>query len=126
MRFRFVDGQPYTPYDTVTSSIKSVWDITQMGISDLNRLNSERIPAYHQLDLRVDKVWYFNKWSLNLYLDIQNIYNFKSTTRPFLTVQEDQNGNPITNPNDSNRYLLQSLPNTAGTVLPTIGIIVDF
>jgi len=126
VRFRFVDGQPYTPYDTVTSSIKSVWDITQMGISDLNRLNSERIPAYHQLDLRVDKVWYFNKWSLNLYLDIQNIYNFKSTTRPFLTVQEDQNGNPITNPNDSNRYLLQSLPNTAGTVLPTIGIIVDF
>lgn len=126
VRFRFVDGQPFTPYDTLTSSIKSVWDITQMGISDVNKLNSERIPAYHQLDLRVDKVWYFNKWSLNLYLDIQNIYNFKSTTRPFLTVIEDQNGNPLTDPNDPNRYDLQELPNTSGTLLPTIGIIVDF
>jgi len=126
VRFRFVDGQPFTPYDTLTSSIKSVWDITQMGISNVNKLNSERIPAYHQLDLRVDKVWYFNKWSLNLYLDIQNIYNFKSTTRPFLTVIEDQNGNPLTDPNDPNRYDLQELPNTLGTLLPTIGIIVDF
>ncbi len=126
MRFRFVDGQPFTPYDEATSSIKEVWDITQMGISDVNRLNSVRLPAYHQLDLRVDKVWYFQKWSLNLYLDIQNIYNFKAETRGFLTVVEDQNGNPLTDPNDPNRYELQSIPNTAGTLLPTIGIIVDF
>jgi hypothetical protein len=126
MRFRFVDGQPFTPYDEATSSIKEVWDITQMGISDVNRLNSERLPAYHQLDLRVDKVWYFQKWSLNLYLDIQNIYNFKAETRGFLTVVEDQAGNPLTDPDDPNRYELQSIPNTAGTLLPTIGIIVDF
>ena len=97
-----------------------------MGISDVNRLNSERLPAYHQLDLRVDKVWYFQKWSLNLYLDIQNIYNFKAETRGFLTVVEDQAGNPLTDPDDPNRYELQSIPNTAGTLLPTIGIIVDF
>jgi len=126
MRFRFVDGQPFTPYDEATSSIKEVWDITQMGISDVNRLNSERLPAYHQLDLRVDKVWYFQKWSLNLYLDIQNIYNFKAKTRDFLTVVEDQAGNPLTDPGDPNRYELQPIPNTAGTLLPTIGIIVDF
>jgi hypothetical protein len=126
MRFRFVDGQPFTPYDTVTSSIKAVWDITQMGISDVNQLNSQRIPAYHQLDLRVDKVWYFKKWSLNMYLDIQNIYNFKSRTRDFLVVKEDPNGNPLTDPNNPDKYQLQTLPNTAGTVLPTIGLIVDF
>jgi hypothetical protein len=89
-------------------------------------LNSERLPAYHQLDLRVDKVWYFQKWSLNLYLDIQNIYNFKAKTRDFLTVVEDQAGNPLTDPGDPNRYELQPIQNTAGTLLPTIGIIVDF
>jgi hypothetical protein len=61
-----------------------------------------------------------------MYLDIQNIYNFKSITRDFLTVKEDSNGNPLTDPNNPDKYQLQTLPNTAGTVLPTIGLIVDF
>jgi molybdate/tungstate transport system substrate-binding protein len=30
---------------------------------------------FHQLDLRVDKRWVFNKWILNTYLDVQNAYN---------------------------------------------------
>ncbi len=126
LRFRYVDGQPFTPYDVATSSLKQVWDVTNRGIEDVDQLNSQRIPAFHQLDIRVDKVWYFNKWSLNLYLDIQNLYNFQALSRPFLTVEEDGNGNPITDPDDPSRYLTKTLDNTSGTVLPTLGIIVDF
>ena len=125
-RFRYVDGQPFTPYDVETSSLKQVWDVTGRGIEDIDQLNSQRIPAFHQLDIRVDKVWYFNKWSLNLYLDIQNLYNFQAESRPFLTVQEDANGNATTDPDDASRYLTKTLDNTSGTVLPTLGIIVDF
>ncbi|WP_437801504.1 TonB-dependent receptor domain-containing protein [Sorangium sp. So ce693] len=37
--------------------------------------NSERLPAFHQLDLRLDKTWKFKTWRLAAYLDVQNVYN---------------------------------------------------
>jgi len=37
--------------------------------------NSERFPAYHRLDVRVDRNWYFNSWKLKAYLEILNFYN---------------------------------------------------
>ena len=43
--------------------------------------NTERLNIFTQLDIRVDKSYYFNKWSLMLYLDIQNITNSKTDTR---------------------------------------------
>ncbi len=125
-RWRLVDGLPFTPYDTLTSTLKDVWDITRQGVNDPSAINTQRIGAFHQLDLRVDKIWYFKKWSFNLYLDIQNVYGFKSEGRPFLTVQTDENGQPVTNPADPDRYVPRFLRNTTGTTLPTIGIIVDF
>jgi hypothetical protein len=36
---------------------------------------SQRLPMFHQLDLRVDKRWRFASWSLSTYLDVQNAYN---------------------------------------------------
>ncbi len=36
---------------------------------------SERLPLFHQLDLRVDKRWKFKSWQLSGYLDVQNVYN---------------------------------------------------
>ena len=36
---------------------------------------SQRLPYFHQLDLRVDKLWRYDGWSLRAYLDVQNVYN---------------------------------------------------
>jgi outer membrane receptor protein involved in Fe transport len=36
---------------------------------------SERLPLFHQLDIRVDKRWKFKDWQLSAYLDVQNVYN---------------------------------------------------
>lgn len=41
----------------------------------LTEPNSERLPLFHQLDLRVDKRWKFKSWQLSTYLDLQNVYN---------------------------------------------------
>ena len=30
---------------------------------------------FHQLDLRLDKRWIYTRWSLNVYFDLQNVYN---------------------------------------------------
>ena len=36
---------------------------------------SERLPVFHQLDMRIDKRWQFRSWRLNAYIDVQNVYN---------------------------------------------------
>ena len=119
-------GAPYTPYDVELSSQKEIWDVTQSGIKDWDLLNTERIGVSHGLDIRVDKKWYFSKWASNLYLDIQNIYNFKTITQPFLDVRRDDDGNPIEDPNNPSAYETYFIENSAGTILPSIGIMVEF
>ena len=128
MKWRFVGGAPYTPADLDYSSQRPAWDIRGREYPDYSRFNALRLKSFHQLDLRVDKSFFFKKWSLALYLDIQNVYNFKSDEAPQYT-NLDQDGNPvIINPGDpynKQRYQLRAIEIGAGTVLPSIGIIVE-
>mgnify|MGYP000968224582 CR=1 FL=1 len=123
-KWRFVGGGPYTPYDLELSSIKEAWDARNRGYLDYSRFNSLRFTDFHQLDLRIDKSWFFNRWTLIAYLDIQNFYNFKAQ-QPDLLTNLDPDGVAQTDPNDPERYLLRAIPNTAGQTLPTIGIIIE-
>lgn len=125
-RWSFSGGAPYTPADVETSSLKAVWDINNSAILDYSQLNSERGSSYHQLNVRVDKRFNFEKTSLNIYLDIQNIYNNKATTAPILLVQKDASGNPIEDPFDSTRYLTKTVENSSGILQPSIGVILEF
>ena len=74
-RWRFLGGTPYTPYDLESSSLRANWDLYNSGRFDFTRINGERLKSFHQLDLRVDKKYYYNKWNLNWYFDIQNAYH---------------------------------------------------
>lgn len=124
-RWRFVGGAPFTPYDYERSSIIEAYDANGQGYPDFSQYNTQRLEDFHQLDVRVDKEYFFKKWSLTFYLDIQNLYNFKSKEPDVLVQVKDSNGNPVIDPEDPNRYLLKYLPMESGTVLPTIGIIVE-
>ncbi|HVH99499.1 MAG TPA: TonB-dependent receptor [Enhygromyxa sp.] len=69
-RFRLVSGNPYTPF------ANGIFDASDGGHFALpGGRNSARHPAFHQLDLRVDKKWTWRYVALNAYVDIQNIYN---------------------------------------------------
>ncbi len=125
-KFRFLGGSPYTPFDVELSSKKENWDVTQRGINDWDQLNTQRNGNSHGLDFRVDKRWFFEKWALNAYLDIQNLYGFETETQPFLDVVRDDNGNPIEDPNNPDSYLTREIENTAGTILPSIGLMIEF
>lgn len=61
-------GTPYTPFDKVRSTE------LRKGIFDADNINSERLPAYHSLNLRVDKRLNFANSNLIIYLDIWNVY----------------------------------------------------
>ena len=124
-RFRYLGASPYTPYDAALSSYRQTWDLRGVALPDYDRLNEERTGAVHQLDMRVDKRWFFAKWSLDLYLDIQNVYNFQAPLAPSLTVVRDDNGDPLVDPTDPTRYSTKEIQNFSGTILPSIGIIIE-
>jgi hypothetical protein len=128
-KWRFVGGAPYTPFDEVLSANRLAWDARGMGYLDYDRFNTLRLDPFHQLDVRVDKQFFFDRWSLMLYLDIQNLYNFQAS-QPATLYNRDEQGSPvIINPGDpieQQRYQLRYLDNTSGTVLPTIGIMLEF
>ena len=68
-RFRLVSGNPTTPV------AGSTFDADSGAYEPITgEWYSERAPVFHQLDLRVDKEWTFERWKLGAYLDIQNVY----------------------------------------------------
>ncbi|WP_224366221.1 TonB family protein [Hyalangium versicolor] len=74
-RFRYTTGRPSTPlvhpYD--------VYGSDGNGYSPIQGpYFSARAGSFHQLDMRVDKSWQFQSWTLTAYLDVQNLYNRKN------------------------------------------------
>jgi len=132
LKWRYMGGSPYTPYDTERSSLKGAWDASGMPYLNYSAFNTLRLGVFHQLDLRIDKLYFFNKWSLNFYVDIQNLYNFKSDEPDNLVRTATWFGKPVendpyTDENGIERYRLSSIPSEGqGTILPTVGIIVEF
>ncbi|MFT4856746.1 MAG: hypothetical protein ACI8YP_000848 [Algoriphagus sp.] len=125
-RWRFLGGTPYTPFEAEESALISNWNLRGQPIFDFTQINAIRLPAFHQLDLRLDKKYYFKNWNFNWYVDIQNAYNFQAEQPSLLVPMRDSGGGILIDPTDPTRYQLRFLENTAGTLLPTIGIIIEF
>ncbi|MDQ1266189.1 MAG: hypothetical protein QG635_1341, partial [Bacteroidota bacterium] len=65
-KFRFATGLPTTPLLTEGVNI---------GVKDYSQYNEgERLPDFHSLDVRIDKMWELGSFFLTTYLDVQNIY----------------------------------------------------
>lgn len=133
MKWRYVGGAPYTPVDEYKSSLVYAWDAQNRAYLDYAQFNQLRTDAFHQLDVRIDKSFYFNRWSLMLYVDVQNVYGFAADqpdiyTREALVQNKALSGDPYVDPvSGQPRYKMQYVNGLAeGTVLPTIGIIVEF
>jgi hypothetical protein len=126
-KFRVASGRPYTPFDVQRSLVQGNWDVKGVALNDYSRLNAERLGTFSQLDVRVDKVWYFKRSSLNLYMDIQNFLNKEYVGQPTLIASQDAAGNLITDPNAAvPSYRGEYLTNSTGFLQPSIGVIFDF
>jgi len=123
LKWRLVGGLPYTPYDMDLSANVDAWNANGQPYYNTSELNSLRFEPFHQLDLRVDKNFFFDKWSLMVYLDIQNVYNFQNKNRDYVIRAENPDGTYQTTDNGT-RYVLERIPNTSGTILPTIGLMI--
>jgi hypothetical protein len=75
-RFRYVTGNPYSVV------VSSVYDASSDTYRPLyGELNGARNPAFHQLDLRVEKLWQLGPVALTTFLEVMNVYNAKNQER---------------------------------------------
>ena len=122
-KFRVVGGAPYTPYDVERSSYVEAWDANNQLLYDYSRFNSERLDPFTQLDLRVDKTFYFKRLMLGIYIDVQNVLNSKYKEQD-VYVKTGRILNPDA-PISQQRYELKPVSRETGTLLPSIGVIIE-
>ncbi len=68
LKWRFVGGRPYTPFEENLSKL------LRKPVYDYARINAERFPPYHRLDIRFDRRFHFRKWNIVTYFELQNAY----------------------------------------------------
>lgn len=74
-RFRYVTGNPTTP---IVGGLRSVDGQSYLASAGTGAAGSERLPDFHQLDLRLDKTFTLRRFKIGLYLEVQNLYNQKN------------------------------------------------
>ena len=119
-----IGGAPYTPYDEQKSSLKIVWDAAGRPVYDYSMYNRMRLDPYYQIDVRVDKNFYFRRWTLGIYLDLQNV-TFSKIRQPDAYMSTGEIINPDALPSEQ-RYALEVLELYSGTIVPAVGISVEF
>lgn len=123
-RLSAVGGTPYTPYDEDKSSLVGAWDAQGRPYYDFTRYNDGRLDAFAQVDLRIDKTFYFRRCMLGFYIDLQNLTGTK-LRRPDVPISTGVVVNPDA-PAAEQRYRMKYIGQESGSLIPTLGITVEF
>ncbi|MGB6066282.1 MAG: TonB-dependent receptor, partial [Desulfomonilaceae bacterium] len=86
IRWIYAGGVPYTPFDVAASRN------LDRGVLDGNRVNADRYPAYHSLNVRFDKRFNFSGSDLVFYLSAWNVYNRKNVAQYFWNEVKNEQG----------------------------------
>lgn len=124
MKVSCIGGAPYTPYDADKSSLVTAWNAQGKPYYDYTRYNEERLPAFTQVDIRIDKTFYLKRCMLGFYIDLQNIAGSKLKQADVL-----MSTGVIKNPDApiaEQRYVMKSVKQESGTLLPTLGITFEY
>ena len=123
-KLSMIGGSPYTPYDIEKSALVEAWNAQGRPYYDYGLYNTERLSSFAQLDLRIDKNYYFKQWRLGWYVSLQNVTGSKLKQQDaFLSTGIIENPSaPIT----EQRYKLRTVKQETGSIIPSIGITVEF
>ena len=130
LKYRWQGGVPYTPLDLDAS--RANYATIGTGVLDYSRLNTLRLGNFSQMDLRVDKKWNFKRLTLDVFIDIQNLLNAASPAPPNYTFKRTEDGTAFVTTDgkalaaDGSNAIPLLLDNSDGSLLPTIGIVVEF
>ncbi|MCW5805871.1 MAG: TonB-dependent receptor [Deltaproteobacteria bacterium] len=99
-RLQFASGRPDTPIIGATFNADTGNYVPVRG-----PVRSIRTPDYVQVDVRAEKVWLYETWSLGLYLDVINVFNLENVEAT-----------------EWDYRFRHSAPVTGFPILPTLGI----
>lgn len=123
-KLSYIGGAPYTPYDEEKSSLVEAWNAKGQPYYDYSLYNTGRLPDFAQLDIRADKSFYLRRCMVGIYLDLQNVTGSK-LKQPDVIMSTGVIENPSA-PASEQRYKMKYLKQESGTLLPTLGITVEF
>ena len=115
IRYRSIGKTPFAPVD-----LEQTLNTYPALILDYDNLGSAQLDPFSQLDIRIDKKWNFNAFALNVYLEFQNALAQQSPQPPQYGWDRDELGSII-----MPRSLIE-IPQAEGSLLPIIGLAVDF
>ena len=69
-KWRYQSGQLVTPLEGAEQDPNN----PELYNPIYGELNSERLPAYHKLDVRADRTYYYTGWEMDLYVEMLNVY----------------------------------------------------
>ena len=124
MKISYIGGAPYPPYDVEKSSLVTAWNAQGRPYYDYTKYNTGRLPAFGQLDVRVDKTFYLKRCMLGFYIDLQNVTNSKFK-QPDILMSTGVIENPSA-PMAEQRYKMKYITQKSGTLMPTLGITFEY
>lgn len=130
LKYHLAGGAPYTPFDLIASQQNYL--LLGTGVLDYKNLNSKRLKAFNQLDIRIDKKMNFKRTTLDIFIDVQNLTAFKQQPNPTYTFKRnvDNTGFETTDGNltklDGSNSIPVILQTSSLNATPTIGVIFEF
>jgi hypothetical protein len=129
VKYRLSGGSPYTPYDLSSSQLNYL----SLGypVPDYARINQNRLPAFNQLDIRIDKKINFKRSSLDVYFDFQNALLSKNIDQDYYTFKRNSDNSYATADGktvkaDGSNAIPVLIPNINQTIIPAIGVVYEF
>ncbi|MCB0699580.1 MAG: TonB-dependent receptor [Chitinophagales bacterium] len=130
VKFRYQGGAPYTPFDATASQQNYL--STGQGTLNYALFNTLQLQPFHAMDVRLDKKWNYRKWSLDVYIDVTNVYGSVQPQFPQYTFQRTTDnsafattdGQPVKT--DGSNAIPYIIDNSDPVIIPTIGFIVAF
>lgn len=113
-RNRFAGKTPFPVLDegeTLAKYPLLIYDYTDLG--------QYKLGTFNQLDIRIDKKWNFRRFSLNVYVEVQNVLAQRTPSPPSYGLSRNPDGEilqPLT---------LQQIDVSPAAVIPSIGIALD-
>ncbi|MEY4902424.1 MAG: hypothetical protein RLZZ292_239 [Bacteroidota bacterium] len=131
VKYRLAGGVPYTPFDLEASRKNYVSQ--GQGVLDYNKINTERLKSFQQMDFRIDKKINFKRTALDLYFDLSNALFIKNQRLPSYVFErlDDNSGFKTTDGNalrydGSNGIPSIRLGDEQASFVPSLGFIFEF
>ena len=115
-RYRYLGRAPFIPTNLAQSL-----EFYPAIIKDYSSVGQNRLDAYNQVDIRVDKKWSYTSWSLDVFFEVQNILGNANPEEPSYGLARDENGEVVIP-----ERLVQVNTNTSVNILPSIGVVINF